>query len=199
MAKKKAPAIQQRAMYSRMSFLYQAATCMAIIDAGNSESAKSTQTTPPAAADSDAHMEDGHKDDYKVGINHDGNPPPTTQALSRKLLTDLRSVTLKTQIRMNSDIKRTICKYCDTLLVEGQTCTSTVENQSKGGRKPWADLLTIKCHTCSQTRRYPVNAPRQKRRPLRIAEQQNQKATQGATEEAAIINLQPQPQNQETT
>lgn len=192
MAKKKAPAIQHRAMYTRMSFLYQAATCMAMVEAGEPDSETSPQAAPPAAADSDAHMEedDGHEDDTK----HDESSTTTTQALSRRLLTDLRSVTLKTQIRMNSDIKRTICKYCDTLLVEGQTCTSTVENKSRGGRKPWADLLTIKCHTCSRKRRYPVNAPRQKRRPHRVPDQQGQEATEEATEEAATIDPRPQPQ-----
>lgn len=190
MAKKKAPAIQHRAMYSRMSFLYQAATCMAAVEAGRSDPGLSPKANPPtAAADCDAHMEEGdsHGDDTR----HDESSYSKTQALSRRLLTDLRSVTLKTQIRMTSDIKRTICKYCDTLLIEGQTCTSTVENKSKGGKKPWADLLTIKCHTCSRKRRYPVNAPRQKRRPHRVPEQQGQEAT---AKEATTIDSQSQPQ-----
>lgn len=173
MAKKKAPTIQNRAMYNRMWFLYQAAAAamMMIEDDEEAQSENPTQATPSAATDSDAQMEE---DDHKDDTNHDRNSSPAAQALSRRLLRDLRSVTLKTQIRKNSDIKRTICKYCDTLLVEGQTCTSTVENESKGGKKPWADLLTIKCHTCGQKRRYPVNAPRQKRRPLRVSEEQGQ-------------------------
>ncbi|RYP86163.1 hypothetical protein DL769_000775 [Monosporascus sp. CRB-8-3] len=67
-------------------------------------------------------------------------------------------------------MKHTICKYCDTLLVEGHTSTSFVENQSKGGKKPWADVLVVKCNTCGGLKRFPVQAPRQKRRPIREAE-----------------------------
>ncbi|KUI74475.1 Ribonuclease P protein subunit rpr2 [Cytospora mali] len=186
MAKKKAPGVQNKPMYSRISFLYQAAAYLAA-EAGK-PGLGSTQTTPLAATCSDVHMEyDGHKDD----TNHDGNAAQTqaTQALSRSLLNDLRSVTLKNQIRITPDIKRTICKYCDTLLVEGQTCTSTVENKSKGGRKPWADVLTIKCHACGRQKRFPVNASRQKRRPLRVADQQKQEVTK-----ANSIDSQPRPQ-----
>src|SRR5450432_1459596 len=60
--------------------------------------------------------------------------------LSRKLLSDLRSVSLKTQIRLSPAIKHTICKRCDIMLIEGSTCTNMVENRSKGGKKPWADV-----------------------------------------------------------
>ncbi|ROW16431.1 hypothetical protein VPNG_02849 [Cytospora leucostoma] len=179
--------VHNRPMYSRISFLYQAATYLA-------EAAKvgpgSTQTNPPAATDPDVDMEpDGHRDNTK----RDGCSTATTQALSRKLLTDLRSVTLKTQIRITPDIKRTICKHCDTLLVEGQTCTSTVENASKGGRKPWADVLTIKCHTCSRQKRFPVNAQRQKRRPHRAPKLQKEVATVEATTIDAQLQTQTPP------
>ncbi|KAK7394054.1 hypothetical protein QQX98_013162 [Neonectria punicea] len=87
----------------------------------------------------------------------------------------MRAVSLKAQIRQSPALKRTICKFCDTLLIEGQTCSSTVENDSKGGRKPWADLLTIRCKTCGNAKRYPVNAPRQKRRSLRNREKDESK------------------------
>lgn len=195
MAKKKMPTIQNRAMYIRMSFLYQAATCARmLLEDDKPKSEKSTQPTTPAATDSETQMDHDHKDD----TSYEGSSSPTAQALSRRLLSDLRSVHQKTQIRMNSDIKRTMCKYCDTLLVDGQTCTTTVENNSKGGKKPWADLLTIKCHTCGRKRRYPVDAPRQKRRPHRVPEEQGQEDTQKVTAEAAekttTIDSQPQPQ-----
>lgn len=116
-----------------------------------------------------------------------------TRNMSHRLLADFRSVSLKSQIRVSPAMKRSICKFCDTLLVEGQTCTSTVENTSKGGRKPWADVLVIKCHTCHHVKRFPVNAPRQQRRPLRTVtkEASQQRAKQGATDEP-----QPQPQKE---
>ncbi|KAK7742867.1 hypothetical protein SLS63_000435 [Diaporthe eres] len=136
----------------------------------------------------------------KVDGDNINNPNPEknlrtaiqTRNMSHTLLADFRSVSLKSQIRVSPAMKRSICKFCDTLLVEGQTCTSTVENTSKGGRKPWADVLVIKCHTCHHAKRFPVDAPRQQRRPLRTAkEEASQGAKQGATDE-----LQPQPQKE---
>jgi ribonuclease P protein subunit RPR2 len=64
-------------------------------------------------------------------------------------------------------VKQTICKFCDTVLIEGQTCHSIVENKSKAGRKLWADILMRKCHTCGKEKRYPINATRPKRKTLR--------------------------------
>ncbi|KAM0560993.1 hypothetical protein ACHAPJ_003493 [Fusarium lateritium] len=95
------------------------------------------------------------------------NERKALQNMSRQAVTSLRAVTLKAQIRQSPAMKQTICKFCDTLQIEGDTCTSTVENASKGGRKPWADVLTIQCKTCENVKRYPVSAPRQKRKNLR--------------------------------
>lgn len=162
MAKKKAPGVPNRPMYSRISFLYQAAAYLA---ASSNEQAQphSDQKTRDAAGDVD--MNDA-----------DDKPAPAAQNMSRRLLGQLRATTLKSQIRISPDIKRTICKYCDTLLVQGQTCSSLVENKSKGGKKPWADTLVVKCHTCGREKRFPVNAPRQKRRTLRAPDDLNKAA-----------------------
>lgn len=171
MAKKKTPGVPNRHIYSRISFLYQAATYLSA--AGKQEPTSSDQETPPAAAAAAAAEINGeHKgtDDKAQNTIQYGQPITTTQNMSRKLVTDLRAITLKSQIRISPGIKRTICKYCDTLLLDGQTCSSAVENRSKGGKKPWADVLVIKCHTCCREKRYPVNAQRQKRRPLRASE-----------------------------
>lgn len=148
-------------MYSRISFLYQAAAYLASSD--EQAQTRSDQKTRDAAVD--------------VDMNDAGDKPaPAAQNMSRRLLGQLRATTLKSQIRISPDIKRTICKYCDTLLVQGQTCSSLVENRSKGGKKPWADTLVVKCHTCGREKRFPVNAPRQKRRTLRASADLNKAA-----------------------
>ncbi|KAL1894593.1 hypothetical protein Sste5346_005828 [Sporothrix stenoceras] len=87
--------------------------------------------------------------------------------MARRLLTQMRSVSRKTNMRVRPAVKHRVCKFCDTLLVEGSTCTSVVENHSRGGKKPWADVLSVTCTTCGRTRRYPVTTPRQPRRPFR--------------------------------
>lgn len=189
MAKKKVAGVPNKTSYCRLSFMYQAASFLAAASANQSQT---SDRATSQKTDSDYHM--------KVDGDNINNPNPEknlrtaiqTRNMSHRLLADFRSVSLKSQIRVSPAMKRSICKFCDTLLVEGQTCTSTVENTSKGGRKPWADVLVIKCHTCHHAKRFPVDAPRQQRRPLRTAkEEASQGAKQGATDE-----LQPQPQKE---
>jgi ribonuclease P protein subunit RPR2 len=148
---KNSHAVQGRHIYARASYLYQAASYLS----GQSGKVQSPAPTNPAASSSGLDFE---KDDAGK---------KASQNLSRQALVDMRAVCLKSQIRQTPAIKRTVCKFCDTLLVEGQTCVSVVENRSAGGRKPWADVLVIQCRTCGRAKRFPVSAQRQKRVPLR--------------------------------
>lgn len=141
--------VQNRHIYTRASYLYQAATHLA------------KQVTQPTS-DAENQCE-----------NETRNSNLERQAalsMSRRLLTDMKAVSQKAVIRHSPSLKRTVCKFCDTLQVEGETCQSTVQNPSKGGRKPWADLLEMECMACGHVKRYPVSAPRQKRRPYRLVE-----------------------------
>lgn len=163
MAKKKTPGVPNRHLYTRISFLYQAATYLAT--AGKQETEPASESTSASAEVT--CMEHNGDDDGQDTVQCGKTAIAAQKNMSRKMLTDLRAVTLKSQIRISPDIKRTICKHCDTLLIDGQTCSSVVENRSKGGKKPWADVFVIKCHTCGREKRFPVSAHRQKRRPLR--------------------------------
>jgi len=138
--------IQNRAIYSRVSFLYQAAAFL-------------SSSAPKAAPDA--------KNEEPAAAVLSSTTALAVQGISRRLTTDLRAVSLKTRIRLTPAMKHAICKFCDSVLIEGQSCTSSVENQSRGGRKPWADVLVRKCHTCGRERRYPVNAPKPKRKSER--------------------------------
>ncbi len=138
MAKGKPSAtVQNRPMYSRISFLQQAATYLTQASETSQDETRS------------------------------GQAKPILTGAARRLVTDLRSISLKTRIRLSPTVKQTLCKYCDALLIEGETCTTVVENKSKGGRKPWADILVRKCHACGNVKRYPLNCARQKRKSLR--------------------------------
>ena len=139
--------VQNKHLYIRASYLHQAVALLSnqstkFVSSQQSSSYNSTTQTPA----------DQHK---------------AVQNLGRQLATDLRAISLKAQIRQGPELKRAICKFCDTLQVEGQTCVASVENLSKGGKKPWADVLVIKCLTCANVKRYPIAAPRQKRNGLR--------------------------------
>ncbi|RYP89521.1 hypothetical protein DL770_004340 [Monosporascus sp. CRB-9-2] len=164
---KAAGSVPNRPIYSRISYLYQAA---AYLSSARQSEGQIPDGTPQSSENETAAGQ--HAQSSSVNT--------TKQAMSRRLLTDLRASSLKAQIRLSPAMKHTICKYCDTLLVEGDTSTSFVENQSKGGKKPWADVLLVKCNTCGGLKRFPVQAPRQKRRPIREAESKN-KAEYNAT------------------
>jgi ribonuclease P protein subunit RPR2 len=149
--------VQNRIIYSRASYLYQAASYLAKQQSSTGQDALSKSST--------------------AGWEHSASGPTKNEQkalanMSRQAVSTLRAVTQKAQIRQSPAMKQTICKFCDTLQIEGATCTSTIENASKGGRKPWADVLNIKCKTCGNVKRYPVSAPKQKRKTLRNSSHQ---------------------------
>jgi len=83
---------------------------------------------------------------------------------THRLASHLRAVSLKGQIRLSAEMKHSICKRCDSHLVVGSTATRNMENKSRGGKKPWAEVLVISCNTCGVKKRFPVAAKRQPRR-----------------------------------
>ncbi|GAB7332073.1 hypothetical protein MBLNU13_g03962t1 [Cladosporium sp. NU13] len=109
------------------------------------------------------------------------NPPPS--GLPLQLNAHLRSVAQKAQIRLTQDLKHAICKICCSPLIEGETCIRSTENLSKGGRKPWADVLVLKCCACGACKRFPVGAKKQKRKSLREAEKTTGSGTATSTTE----------------
>ncbi|KAH6855156.1 RNAse P Rpr2/Rpp21/SNM1 subunit domain-containing protein [Chaetomium sp. MPI-CAGE-AT-0009] len=158
MAKGKAGGgVQNRAIYSRISFLQQAAIALSAIPSSpaDSSSAKNTNTFPAT--------------NHFSSIEHasDTSSVNALDGMSRRLATDLRAVSLKTRIRLKPAVKQSICKFCDSALIDGQSCTSEIENKSKGAKKPWADVLVRKCYTCGKERRYPLSATRPKRKTER--------------------------------
>jgi ribonuclease P protein subunit RPR2 len=64
-------------------------------------------------------------------------------------------------------LKRTMCKRCNTILVHGSTATQTLDNTSKGGKKPWADVLVLECKLCGGKKRFPVGAKKQEKKSVR--------------------------------
>jgi ribonuclease P protein subunit RPR2 len=148
--------VQNRAIYSRISFLQQAAVTL---------SATATETQHQSEAPSLANAAAGQS--ISISTSDDARLKTSLEAMSRRLATDLRAVSLKTRIRLKPAMKQTLCKFCDSILIDGESCTSTIENKSKGARKPWADVLVRKCHTCARERRYPVSAARPRRKAER--------------------------------
>lgn len=173
---KGAAGVQNRHMYSRISYLHQAASYLATSQATKATGGESKQ-----------------KDDSS---NYNKNHEMVTQRMARRLLSDMRAISHKTQTRVAASLKQTVCKSCDTLLVEGETCTATVENPSRWSKKPWADLLVRRCNSCGFVKRYPIQAPRQKRSVLRKREAAGsefglQKPTSGHNKTKGLTGIEP--------
>ena len=86
-------------------------------------------------------------------------------AQSRHLLSQLRAVSLKSQVRLAPELKHSLCKRCNSLLIAGSTSTERIANESKGGANPWADVLVIGCLFCRTLKRFPVGMPKRPKGP----------------------------------
>ena len=172
--------LQQKHIHSRISYLFQAATYLA--ETGN----KVQKCGPNREADDQTvnkhcegsamseapyrqspHVVSLSQDDREAGTTTtqaDSDPRFQGTGLSRQLFAHLRCVSLKSQIRISPKIKHSICKRCDQLLVPGSSATTYMENKSRNGKKPWADVLVITCMACNTSKRFPVGAERQLRR-----------------------------------
>ena len=80
---------------------------------------------------------------------------------SRHLNSHMRAISRKAQSRLPQDIKRSICKRCNTTLIPETTSKATVENKSRHSRKPWADVKIVTCRACGTSKRFPEGARRQ--------------------------------------
>jgi ribonuclease P protein subunit RPR2 len=87
--------------------------------------------------------------------------------VSRELASHIFAVSRKGVVKLSRELKSSICKRCNSVLVAGQTAESRVENKSRGGGKPWADVLVTTCVACGMQKRYPVGAQRQPKRKER--------------------------------
>ncbi|EMD96223.1 hypothetical protein COCC4DRAFT_35925 [Bipolaris maydis ATCC 48331] len=134
MSKVKAPkakGIPNKHLHARSSFLYQAATYLTLQTAEVTETPRGKHPTPKS---------------------------PNSLSLALSLSSDLQQVSRKGQLRLAVSLKRTLCKSCNSILVPGRTATHRIENASKGGKKPWADVLVITCGVCAGQKRFPVGA-----------------------------------------
>lgn len=178
----------QKHLHSRISFLYQASSYMqAATGLKQAEKLAHHGTPVPQkargkdGAGAETEITSLHGEDRQKSVH--GNEQQlsalngvslTTHAasISRQYLSQMRAVSLKAQIRLSPEAKRSICKRCDYLLTPGISSTERIENQSRGGRKPWADVLVTSCKACGTKKRFPIGKRRQKKRNLRTQEGQ---------------------------
>lgn len=148
MSKVKAPktkGIPNKHLHARSTFLYQAATYLTL------QAATQEHVAAEVARD---------KEDDSIETQRHS-------PLALELGSDLQQVSRKGQLRLAVDLKRSMCKSCNTVLIPGRTLTQSIENPSKGGKKPWADVLVVVCLICGGKKRFPVGATKQLKKAKR--------------------------------
>ncbi|EEQ30232.1 RNAse P Rpr2/Rpp21 subunit domain-containing protein [Microsporum canis CBS 113480] len=139
----------QTHLHARIAYLYKATNYL--------QSATSTKRNED---DSQSQRTNDTSSISKQNASKESQPRPSDKkklfsSIARQYGAQLRSVSLKSQLRLNCDIKRSICKRCDSLLRLGLTCSETIENKSRGKKKPWADTQVIICGFCGTRKRFP--------------------------------------------
>ncbi|CAO2651281.1 Nn.00g095780.m01.CDS01 [Neocucurbitaria sp. VM-36] len=145
--------VPNKHLHARTTFLYQAASYLTLQNSAVGSKArvnlggKTTQSEEP-----------------QEGAQID-RPSP----LALQLGADLQQVSRKGQLRLSIDLKRSMCKSCNAILIPGRTATQLVENKSKDGKKQCADVLVLECKICDSTKRFPIGATKQLKRSKRKA------------------------------
>ena len=135
--------VHQKHLHSRISFLYQAAESL---DAARASASKSSLNEPDSRKSFACAQE-------LSSVKSERMPKQ-----SLFLLSQLRAVSQKSQIRLSPQLKRTVCKRCNARLFPGKTSHEELENLSVGHRKPWADVLVVTCLVCGTKKRFPIGA-----------------------------------------
>lgn len=80
---------------------------------------------------------------------------PKYKVLSRGYARNATLISKKAVIRLAPNLKRSICKKCDTILIPGLTVTIRLQNLSKN-KSGHNDMLLYQCDQCSEIKRFPV-------------------------------------------
>ncbi|KAI8934507.1 hypothetical protein NX059_008207 [Plenodomus lindquistii] len=143
----KAKGISNKHLHARTTFLYQAATYLTLQTTQAEITAPATRVQIAGGSD--------------ASLTHARSP------IALQLGSDLQQVSRKAQLRLAVDLKRSMCKSCNSILVPGKTASQHIENVSKGEKKPWADVLVLECLFCGSKKRFPVGAKQQLKKSKR--------------------------------
>ncbi|KAK6459025.1 RNAse P Rpr2/Rpp21/SNM1 subunit domain-containing protein [Scheffersomyces xylosifermentans] len=105
-----------------------------------------------------------HKDNYaRVTYLYQAanlfSASPKYEVLSRGLARTLDLVSKKTVLKLSPELKRTLCKKCNSVLIPGLSVSIYIENLSKS-KAPHNDSLIHKCLKCHEIKRFPVGKNR---------------------------------------
>lgn len=147
---------------ARLDYLQKAAVYLQNAQQNSAHQVNSEETGNSVYAQNGPHSSSNGKKSTQGAPGTEKTKEPMNN-LSRVCISHLRGVALKTQIRLPIALKRSVCKRCDTLLALGVNCSHKIENASRGGKKPWADVLVVRCFECGTEKRFPQTEKRGKK------------------------------------
>ncbi|CAG8483953.1 10467_t:CDS:2 [Ambispora gerdemannii] len=121
--------VENRELYQRMNFLYQAAALM---------------TTTTFVQESTDHNTKDEKSTAKRNKSYQN-----IGSLGRFYLNTMRNIGKKQVLRIEPSVKRNICKRCDSLLVPGFTSRARVKSRRQ-------KQLEIECSECKAIKIFPA-------------------------------------------
>jgi len=142
--------------HSRISYLHRIAKQLSLANNGLGSSGRNSMNMEIDSGPSKEPQ--AKKNEIKTEhpqVSHLNVPLLKQNALPAYLNSHMSTLRLKTDARVPRNIKRSICKRCKAQLINGQTSSTSVENKSRGGKKPWANVLVISCRCCGMEKRYP--------------------------------------------
>ena len=148
----------QKHLHSRVSYLFQAATFLAnarVKLQPDSDDPSHVMNRTGESVDNNKHSND-NVPEKATSIDGPNNP-----TLSCKILAQARAISQKSQIRLTPAMKKSICKRCNVILTPGSSAITRMENHSRNGKKPWADVLVVTCAVCQTAKRYPIGVNHQ--------------------------------------
>ena len=182
--------VPNKPIHTRVSYLYQAATYLTAANTRLEDQRKRN-------VNDDKHSLPGsncpkqftqpHKPDQRPVRPFDAPQETCPMGGQRYLISNLRHVAQKSQIRLCPSLKRSLCKRCDSLLIPGITSTVGLENKSRNGSKPWANVHVVDCQVCGAQKRFHVGMKRQLHRSARIQRSQQNLARTPVDESVAAM------------
>ncbi|KAF2098022.1 Rpr2-domain-containing protein [Rhizodiscina lignyota] len=173
-ASKSTRTVPNKHLHSRVAYLYEAATYLLSQKTGDITAQKTTTgetESPPIESDQ---------------VNESQSSKLKHKGLPNHLVEHIHSISRRGQIHLSPDVKRTFCKSCNTLLISGSTSSSRLENRSRGGKKPWADVLVVKCLSCGAEKRFPVGSERQKKKADRVTKDKSAENPEGKSSQMDV-------------
>lgn len=158
MSKQKPKSVPNKHIYARVSYLYQAATYLAT---NKKIAITNNDWQETYSANSSEGVQGGNATKSDNASTHTGDPR-IAMGSQKYLVSHLRAVSLKGQVRLSREMKRSLCKRCDAYMVPASTYLSSLENQSRQSKKRCADVQVLACVSCGATKRFPIGASRQK-------------------------------------